>query len=169
MSLPANLQLRAGQIFTEFGRHNPTHLHAWSFVDAPLVNGSFFGGDGLRNPGARLSWLMPTPFYSELLFSVQNSQGETASSFRSAGHAHGGEEEEGVPFAYRHPDNDRGVKHLDDLLFSPRYAVSFDLTESQVLLAVPRQRLAPTRAAAKERARRIRRFTGLTCFGNGNQ
>jgi hypothetical protein len=135
MSLPANLQLRAGQIFTEFGRHNPTHLHAWSFVDTPLVNGSFLGPDGLRNPGARLSWLAPLPFYSELSVGVQNSQGETATSFRSAGHTHGDEEEEGVPFAYRHADNDRGVHHLGDLLFSPRYAMSFELTDAQVLLA----------------------------------
>jgi hypothetical protein len=134
MSLPGNLQLRAGQIFTEFGRHNPTHLHTWSFVDAPLVNGRFLGPDGLRNPGARLSWLAPVPFFAELSLGVQNSQGETAAGFRSAGHGHGGEEEEGVPFAYRHSDNDRGLRSLGDLLFSPRYAMSFDLTESQVVL-----------------------------------
>jgi len=135
MSLPGSLSLRAGQIWTEFGRHNPTHLHSWSFVDAPLVNGRFLGPDGLRNPGARLSWLAPLPFYSELSLGVQNSHGETASGFRSAGHSHGGEEEEGVPFAYRHPDNDRGFKRPGDLLFSPRYAMSFDLTDAQVLLA----------------------------------
>src|SRR5687768_5338917 len=114
MALPWNLQLKAGQYFTEFGRLNPTHPHSWAFVDQPLVNNRFFGADGLRNPGARLSWLVPTPFYSELLFGVQNSQGETATSFRSAGaHSHGGEEEEeALPFALRHPDNDRGVRHI---------------------------------------------------------
>ncbi|MFA6547203.1 MAG: hypothetical protein WCS99_22490, partial [Limisphaerales bacterium] len=78
LSLPGNLQLKAGQFFTEFGRLNPTHPHAWSFVDQPLVNGRMFGADGLRNPGARLSWLLPTPFYSELSFTMQNGQGETA-------------------------------------------------------------------------------------------
>ena len=31
-SLPGNLSFRAGQIWTEFGRHNSTHLHAWNFV-----------------------------------------------------------------------------------------------------------------------------------------
>ncbi|MBK7999363.1 MAG: hypothetical protein IPK15_11795 [Verrucomicrobia bacterium] len=35
MTLPGNLSLRAGQILTDFGRHNPTHLHAWNFVDTP--------------------------------------------------------------------------------------------------------------------------------------
>lgn len=134
-SLPGNLSLRAGQIWTEFGRHNPTHLHTWSFVDSPLMNGRFLGADGLRNPGARVSWLAPLPFYSELSLGVQNSQGETASGFRSAGDSHGGgEEEEGLPFSYRHPDNDRGVKQLGDLLFSPRYTLSFDLSDTQVLL-----------------------------------
>ena len=135
ISLPANLQVRAGQYLTEFGRHNPTHPHSWAFVDTPLVNGRFLGPDGLRNPGARLSWLMPTPFYAELSLSAQNSHGETATSFRSAGgHAHGAEEEEAVPFAFRHPDNDRGLVHVDDLLFAPRYAMSFDLTDSQTIL-----------------------------------
>ena len=132
-SLPGNLALRAGQIWTEFGRHNSTHLHTWSFVDAPLVNGRFFGADGLRNPGARVSWLAPLPFYSELSLGVQNSQGETASGFRSAGQGHGGGEV-GLPISYRHSDNDRGVKQFGDLLFSPRSALSFDLSDTQVLL-----------------------------------
>lgn len=134
LSLPANLQLRAGQYFTEFGRHNPTHPHTWGFVDSPLVNARFLGPDGLRNPGARLSWLAPTPFYSELLVGVQNSQGETASSFRSEGGHHHGEEEEEVPLTFRHADNDRGVGDLGEMLYSARYAISFDLTSSQVLL-----------------------------------
>jgi len=134
ISLPGNLQVRAGQFLTEFGRHNPTHPHAWAFVDTPLVNGRFLGPDGLRNPGARLSWLMPTPFYSELSLAVQDSHGETAASFRSSGHHHGEEDEEEVPFAFRHADNDRGLKHIDDLLFTPRYAMSFDVAETQTLL-----------------------------------
>jgi hypothetical protein len=134
LSLPGNLQLKAGHYFTEFGRQNPVHPHAWSFVDTPLVNGRFFGADGLRNPGARISWLAPTPFYSELFLGIQNSHGETATGFRSAGHAHGEEDEEELPFGYRHADNDRGVKGFSDMLFAPRYVASFDLTDSQTLV-----------------------------------
>jgi hypothetical protein len=134
MALPWNLQFKAGQYLTEFGRLNSTHPHSWGFVDQPLVNNRFLGGDGLRNPGARVSWLAPTPFYSELFLSVQNSGGETAASFRSSGsHAHG-EEEEGLPFALRHPDNDRGVRNIDDLLFAPRYALSWDVTDEHTAL-----------------------------------
>jgi hypothetical protein len=134
VSLPGNLQIRAGQFLSEFGRQNTQHPHAWSFVDSPLINARLLGADGLRNPGARLSWLAPTPFYSEFFLGIQNSHGENAASFRSAGHSHGGDEEEGVPFGFRHPDNDRGVTGFGDLLFTPRYAASFDLTDSQSLL-----------------------------------
>src|SRR5262245_2485605 len=126
MSLPWNLQVKAGQFFTEFGRLNPTHPHSWDFVDQPLVNGRFLGADGLRNPGARVSWLIPTPFYSELFLAVQNSQGETAFSFRD------NHEEEPL---YGRLHEQRRVKALNDLLFVPRYAVSFDLTDAQTLLA----------------------------------
>ncbi len=134
-SLPGNLQLRAGQMFTEFGRHNVLHPHSWAFVDSPLVNARLLGPEALRNPGARLSWLTPTPFYSELFLSVQNSQGGTAASFRSSGaHQHGGGED-ALPFAYRHPDNDQGVEAFDDLLLTPRYALSFDFHDTHTVLA----------------------------------
>ena len=136
MALPWNLQVKAGQYLTEFGRLNPTHPHSWGFVDLPLVNARFLGSDGLRNPGARVSWLAPTPFYSELFFSVQNSGGETANSFRSVGaHSHGGDaEDEALPLALRHPDNDRGVRNIGDMLFAPRYAMSFDVTDEHTAL-----------------------------------
>ncbi len=133
LSLSSGLQVRAGEFYTEFGRQNSLHPHAWAFVDQPVVLGRFLGPDGLRNPGARASWLTPTPFFSELLLSVQNSQGETASSFRSGG-GHGNADESALPLAYRHADNDRGVDGLEDLLLSPRYALSLDLTDNQVLL-----------------------------------
>lgn len=125
MSLLWNLQVKAGQFFTEFGRLNPTHPHTWDFIDQPLVNGRFLGPDGLRNPGARISWLTPTPFYSEVFLAVQNSQGETAQSFRN--------DNEDEPFFGRPVEQGR-MKGGGDLLFAPRYAMSFDLSDSQTLL-----------------------------------
>lgn len=80
-ALPLGLQLKAGMFFTEVGRLNPQHPHAWDFVDQPVINSRIFGGDGLRNPGARLSWLTPLPWWSELLLTMQNANGETAQSF----------------------------------------------------------------------------------------
>jgi hypothetical protein len=126
MSLPANLQLKGGQFFTEFGRLNPTHPHSWDFVDQPLVNGRFLGPDGLRSLGARLSWLVPTPFYSELFLAIADSQGGTVYSYRN--------EHEGLPFLGR-PSSEGRVKTFTDMLIVPRYALSFDVTDSQTLLA----------------------------------
>ncbi|MDW8310356.1 MAG: hypothetical protein RMK20_13360, partial [Verrucomicrobiales bacterium] len=83
VSLPGNLQLRAGQLLTDFGRINTQHPHQWAFVDSPLAVARLLGPDGLRNPGARLGWLLPLPFFAELSLSVQNSHGETAAPFRA--------------------------------------------------------------------------------------
>ncbi|MBI3415802.1 MAG: hypothetical protein HY043_10890 [Verrucomicrobia bacterium] len=126
LSLPANLQLRGGQFFTEFGRQNQSHPHTWDFVDQPLVMGRFLGDDGLRSAGARLSWLTPTPFYSELYLTVQNSQGPTLHSFRN--------DNGGDPFFGR-PSSQGRVKGLGDMLFVPRYVASFNLSDSQTLVA----------------------------------
>lgn len=124
--LPANLSLRAGQLMSTFGRVNPTHPHSWAFVDTPLVNGRFLGPDGLRNPGIRLSWLIPTPFFAELSLGVQNSHGETAYSFRN--------EFDGTPRFHR-PQTRGNLASIGDLLFTPRLATSFNLTDQQTLLA----------------------------------
>lgn len=123
-SLPANLQLKLGQFFTEFGRQNAQHPHSWAFVDQPLVLNRMFGPDGLRSQGMRVSWLAPTPFYTEAMVSVVNSGGETAFSFRTeeSSEIHGG-----VPV-------ERPVEAFGDMLIAPRIAASFDLTETQTLL-----------------------------------
>jgi hypothetical protein len=120
LDLPFNLQLEAGQFFTEFGRLNPTHPHSWAFVDQPVVNSRFFGPDGLRSPGVQLSWLAPLPFFAEVVLSAQNAHGETAVSFRNA------------------PDEsvagrtliDREVRDVGDLLYLARLRTSFDPTEA---------------------------------------
>ena len=121
-SLPWNLQAKAGQFFAEFGRQNPMHPHAWAFVDQPLVMGRLLGGEGLRNVGARVSWLAPTPFYTELLLGVFNGEGGTAFSFRNDENTYG-----------RTPV-DNGVSNLGDLLYVPRVTSSFDLTDTQTLV-----------------------------------
>lgn len=122
MSLPLNLQVKAGTFFTEFGRLNPTHPHAWTYADQPLVNGRFLGADGLRNPGARISWIAPTDIYTELFFTVQDSQGETAHSFRNEEALFGREAVE------------TRVRAMEDLLYVPRITTSFDLTDEQTVL-----------------------------------
>ena len=85
-ALPASLQLRAGQFLTRFGRLNPTHPHAWDFVDQPFALGRVFGGEGNRGLGVEGSWLAPLPWYVEVLGSVTDASGEsTARSFLGSG------------------------------------------------------------------------------------
>src|SRR5437763_4592767 len=62
-SLPANLQLKVGSFRSAFGRQNGQHLHVQDFTRRPLLNAAFLGADGLRGPGAEVSWLAPLPFY----------------------------------------------------------------------------------------------------------
>jgi len=82
LALPWNLQLRAGQFLTRFGRINNSHPHTWNFVDQMLVMGKFFGGESNRGLGAELSVLLPLPWYVELVGSMTDAAGEsTARSF----------------------------------------------------------------------------------------
>lgn len=80
-SLPAHLQLKAGYYLTEFGRTNSTHPHSWDWLDQPVINTRLFGPDGLRAPGARLSWRAPLPWHCEVMVGAQNARGETLTSF----------------------------------------------------------------------------------------
>ena len=142
-SLPANLQFKIGQFFTEFGRQNSQHPHAWAFVDQPVVLSRMFGPDGLRSQGVRLSWLVPTPFYTEAMVTVANSTNGTTFSFRSGESSgiHGG-----VPV-------ERSVAGFRDLLIVPRVSSSFDLTETQTLLVGASGALGPNNSGPDAQTR----------------
>src|SRR6267154_904534 len=62
-SLPYHLHLKAGSFRSAFGRQNGQHLHVQDFTRRPLLNAALLGVDGMRGPGAQLSWLTPLPFY----------------------------------------------------------------------------------------------------------
>jgi hypothetical protein len=132
-SLPYNLQVKAGQFFAEFGRQNPQHPHSWAFVDQPLVLNRMFGPDGLRGQGARISWLAPTPWYTEVQVGALNSNGETMFSFRTeeSSEIHGG-----IPA-------ETGVNGGSDFAIVPRIAMSFDPTSTQSFLLGASAALGP--------------------------
>ncbi|MBA3656962.1 MAG: hypothetical protein H0W69_06385 [Gemmatimonadaceae bacterium] len=142
-SLPANLQLKFGQFFAEFGRQNPQHPHSWAFVDQPLVLNKMFGPEGLRSQGVRLSWLLPTSFYSEALLGVFNSNGGTTSSFRSpeSPEIHGGVLDE------------RPVNDLQDMLIVPRFATSFDISETQTVVVGASAAFGPNNSGPSARSK----------------
>src|SRR5213596_1543702 len=125
-SLPFNLQLKGGQFFAAFGRLNPTHPHTWDFADAPLVNGRILGPDGLRGVGAQISWTLPTPWYSQLIFAGQNGRGGTGFSFRNPG-------DDGIFFDRE--TTDREARGFQDFVWIPRWENSVDLSPTQVVLA----------------------------------
>ncbi len=107
LDLPGNLQARFGQFLTRFGRINASHPHAWEFVDQPFAVGRIFGGDGNRAPGVELSWLVPLPWYVELVGSATQAAGDaTARSFLG--------------------DDDTGVHDLGDLLYVTALKQFFD-------------------------------------------
>src|SRR6058998_2768308 len=125
-SLPFNLQLKGGQFFAAFGRLNPTHPHTWDFADTPLVNGLFLGPDGLRGVGAQGSWTLPLPWYSQLIFASQNGRGSTGFSFRNPG-------DDGMFFD--RITTDREARGLQDFVWIPRFENSFNLSDTQTVLA----------------------------------
>ncbi len=125
-SLPFNLQLKGGQFFASFGRLNPTHPHTWDFADTPLVNGLFLGPDGLRGVGAQASWILPLPWYSQLIFASQNGRGSTGFSFRNPG-------DDGMFFD--RITTDREARGLQDFVWIPRFENSVNLSDTQTVLA----------------------------------
>lgn len=111
LQLPLNLQVRGGSFYSPFGRFNQIHfLEQTPFVDMPLPNRRFFGGEQLRGLGAEASVLLPLPFFAEFRGSVQDANNEV--SF-------------GVPGAE--------IEHLYDFLSVGRLLTSFDLGDRLTL------------------------------------
>ncbi|HTN52405.1 MAG TPA: hypothetical protein VML50_08405 [Anaeromyxobacter sp.] len=73
LSLPDGLQIKAGQIFSPFGRQNQQHPHIWDFVDAPLARNRLLASDQLAGPGVDVAWLMPLPWFAELHLAGQDT------------------------------------------------------------------------------------------------
>src|SRR5436305_218988 len=125
-NLPFGLQLKGGQFFAAFGRLNPMHPHVWDFADDALVHGRLLGPDGLRGVGAQISWIVPVPWYSQVIFAVQNGRGGTGYSFRNPG-------DDGIFFGRM--TTDREARGLEDFVWIPRWENSVDLSPTQVVLA----------------------------------
>ncbi len=150
-ALPAGLQLKAGYFLSEFGRINPTHPHAWTWLDQPVIATRLFGPDGMRAAGLRGGWLAPLPWYSEFQVTLQDAAGETMTSFLAspsstgeAGHAHGksagsplpapdlvlheAEDGEGATGIGGRPLLDREVASLADLAWLLRWKNGWDFS-----------------------------------------
>ncbi len=121
--LPYKLQFKGGTFLTEFGRINPTHPHAWKWLDQPIINTRVFGPDGMRGPGYRVSWLTPLPWYSQIYFGMQNANGSMVSFLSNEGNV-ADRPIGGYPFT------DRQVKTLKDMTYLARVENSWNLSET---------------------------------------
>lgn len=128
-NLPYELQLRVGHYFTEFGRVNPLHPHAWDWQDQPVILSRVFGAEGMRAPGARLAWLAPTHQYLEFFAGVQNGNGETMTSFLANDESYEGRAIGGRFF----DDGTVGVRSGSDMVWTGRVATTFELGEERRL------------------------------------
>jgi hypothetical protein len=68
--LPLKTEMRIGQFLADFGKLNSSHAHAYPFVDRPLAHRVLFGGDGFKDQGVNMNWVLPTRFYSKLSVNV---------------------------------------------------------------------------------------------------
>ena len=124
-NLGKNLQLELGQMHTEFGRINPRHVHAWSFLDQPIIHNRVFGEDAMRAPGLRLSWLSPQERYSEFHFGLQNPTGEAMVSFLANDEVYN----EANP-ASGNAFIERDVRGIDDMVKLLRWDQAWELSDN---------------------------------------
>jgi hypothetical protein len=125
--LPYGLQAKAGQYLTNFGILNGTHPHAWDWLDQPVIMTRLLSGDGMRAPGAQLGWLLPTPWYSQLIGGVQNGNGEQMVSFLANEDTFNARGIGGRPWGDPH------VSGFGDLVYSGRWENSVDLSKETTL------------------------------------
>nr|PZM92850.1 MAG: hypothetical protein DIU72_04855 [Pseudomonadota bacterium] len=131
LAFPADLRLRGGEMYAPFGRVNQVHyLEATPFADLPLVNRRFFGGEQLRGLGLEVSYLLPLPFYAEIVGAALSAGNEV--SF-------------GIPATE--------IETPRDLLGVARLATAFDLGDRLTLLLGASYANGPNASGGLEGAR----------------
>ena len=81
LTLPLNLQIRAGLMRSKFGRINLQHREFQDFVTLALPAAAFLG-EHLNPIGAEFNFLLPLPWFSELSASVNSSNGLETPTFQ---------------------------------------------------------------------------------------
>jgi len=80
LSLPYQLQVKAGKFRSNVGKINRLHPHSLPFIDVPAVYANFFGDEGLNDQGFGVNWLIPNMrFYQELSVEVTRGPAENVS------------------------------------------------------------------------------------------
>ncbi|MCP4634721.1 MAG: hypothetical protein GY855_17470 [candidate division Zixibacteria bacterium] len=85
--LPLNTNLRVGKYLLEYGRLNPVHPHAYSFIKRPLPHELFFGEEGLSDMAIRTSFALPIgSAFTELMGGVLKGDALANHEHEDAGH-----------------------------------------------------------------------------------
>jgi hypothetical protein len=75
LRMPIPVTLRGGQMLTTFGRYNLYHMHHMAFAENPIIL-SYVFQPKLREVGIEASYLLPLPWYSDLLFGFLNGNND---------------------------------------------------------------------------------------------
>lgn len=102
INLPGDIEVRGGRMLSRVGFHNPTHLHSWTTVDAPLPHALFLGEDGLGLEGVDLSFYLGDSQRSVLTLGFGQRPAHDHD------HGHGGEDD------HDHHDDPHGEEHMDE-------------------------------------------------------
>jgi len=71
LALPWGLQVKAGKIYSPFGRTGQLHRHQWTFIEQPLSLQRLVGAEGIGGAGGDVAWLAPLPWFAELHLAYQ--------------------------------------------------------------------------------------------------
>jgi hypothetical protein len=77
LTLPFGTQAKLGQMRTRFGLLNEIHEDDRPQIDSPNVLVRFFGEEGLVERGAEVTWVVPLPWYVQLVAGVFDGDNET--------------------------------------------------------------------------------------------
>jgi hypothetical protein len=75
LRMPIPIILRGGKMLCSFGRYNLYHIHHMAFAENPLILNYVFQSK-LNEVGIEASYLLPLPWYSDLLFGFLNGNNE---------------------------------------------------------------------------------------------
>lgn len=104
--LPGGFEARGGRMLGRFGKQNAEHLHAWSFVDMPIVISRFLGEHGLWFDGGDVTWLKQD---------VATTYGLTVAYGEYVGHDHEhGHAEEEHEHEEEHGHEEAGHAHVEE-------------------------------------------------------
>jgi len=116
LTLPFNLQARAGKFRVSFGKNNLLHRHALSQTDRPFAEVVNFGDEGLSGTGAGVSYLVPNPWDQYVLLT-----GEVVNGLDEPGAG-----DQGAPLAAPPP-----ARAFRDFAFVGHVQSFFDLNADQ--------------------------------------